>query len=244
MFGFLPVCLVSWSILGMSFQDLELEVPIFFQGRGTKRFLKSDLNGIRWSPVFRLYKTTFDMCCALAAMPVILLLAVLLLIVNPVLNPGPLMFVQKRMGRNRQAFYMYKFRTMLPSGDTARGPEAGLETDRITALGGFLRRTRVDELPNFINVLLGEMSVIGPRPDAIEHAEYFSQLIGHYNERFRVKPGITGLAQIEHGYADGAEATALKAMYDQRYVEASCGRLDVYIALRTIFVMASGFGAK
>lgn len=228
----------------MSFQDLELDVPIFFQGRGTTRFLKSDLNGIRWSPVFRVYKATFDLCCALAAMPFILLIAVMLLVVNPVLNPGPLMFVQKRMGRNRHAFYMYKFRTMLPSGSAARDPEAGLETDRITALGGFLRRTRVDELPNFINVLLGEMSVIGPRPDAIEHAEYFSRLIDHYNERFRVKPGITGLAQIEFGYADGAEATARKAMYDQRYVEASCGRLDVYIAIRTIFVMATGFGAK
>lgn len=107
-----------------------------------------------------------------------------------------------------------------------------------------MRKTRIDELPNFINVLRGEMSVIGPRPDAIEHAERYLEEIPHYNYRYLVKPGITGLAQIESGYAEGIKATAIKAHYDQVYVETSCGRLDVYIAWRTIRVMLTGFGAK
>ena len=86
--------------------------------------------------------------------------------------------------------------------------------------------------------------MVGPRPDSRPHAELFLDTIPHYAYRYMVKPGITGLAQIEMGYAEGTEATAIKAHYDQRYVESSCGRLDVFIAMRTVSVMVTGFGAK
>jgi lipopolysaccharide/colanic/teichoic acid biosynthesis glycosyltransferase len=180
----------------------------------------------------------------LLALPLVLGIALVLLLLNPWYNPGPLFFVQERLGRHRQPFRMIKFRTMTVAPARARGCEDGVETCRITPLGAILRKSRLDELPNFLNVLRGEMSTIGPRPDCREHAEQYLKTIPHYAYRYMVKPGISGLAQIEMGYAEGSEQTALKAHYDQLYVETSCGRLDVYIAWRTLIVMMTGFGAK
>ena len=197
-----------------------------------------------WSYTFKIYKKTFDFTLAVIAMPAITAIAVVLLIANPFLNPGPLMFVQERLGRHRVPFRVYKFRTMAVASEMVRTADQGVEHTRITRLGRLMRKTRLDEMPNFINVLRGEMSVIGPRPDAIEHAEHYLEAIPHYSYRYLVRPGITGLAQIESGYAEGMDATAVKAHYDQLYVETSCGRLDVYIAWRTLRVMLTGFGAK
>lgn len=228
--------------------DLELTVPAFFQGRRRHKYPSNHLAPDHWSLVFRVYKKCFDVGLSLFALPLILGLAATLLVLNPFLNPGPLFFTQERLGRHRRPFRMIKFRSMTacPSGadGSGRGAHDGVETHRITRLGAILRKSRLDELPNFINVLRGEMSVIGPRPDSRAHAEQFLETIPHYSYRYMVKPGITGLAQIEMGYAEGAEETSLKAHYDQLYVESSCGRLDVFIAWRTLFVMGTGFGAK
>ena len=224
--------------------EIELSVPAFFQGRARHSYDMTARRPAHWSRRFRFYKTVFDMALGLLAMPVILSFAFMLFLLNPWLNPGPVFFRQERLGRYRAPFTMYKFRTMTDAPEEARGVHDGLEEHRITPLGRFLRRTRLDELPNFFNVLRGEMSVIGPRPDARAHAEQYLLRIPHYGYRYLVKPGITGLAQIETGYAEGVEATARKAHYDQLYVETSCGRLDVYIAWRTVRVMLTGFGAK
>jgi lipopolysaccharide/colanic/teichoic acid biosynthesis glycosyltransferase len=197
-----------------------------------------------WTTGFRIFKALTDRLCGLAALPAIALLGLVLLLINPLVNPGPLFFRQERMGRNGRPFRMWKFRTMRPAPVIERAPEAPVERDRITPLGRILRRTRLDELPNFINVLRGEMSLIGPRPDAIEHARHFSGSVPGYRTRLRVLPGITGLAQVELGYTEGASLTAVKAQYDRLYVERSCLRLELYIIRRTVFVMLSGFGAK
>lgn len=225
--------------------DLDLSVPEFFQGRARYSYPATHSAPDHWSRTFRLYKKSFDIFLGLVALPLIVALSALLLILNPWLNPGPLFFTQERLGRHRVPFRVIKFRTMVQSGTGGgRGAEDGVEHHRITPLGAFLRLSRLDELPNFLNVLKGEMSTIGPRPDSREHAELFLDAIPHYAYRYMVKPGITGLAQIEMGYAEGSEQTALKAHYDQLYVETSCGRLDVYIAWRTLMVMVTGFGAK
>lgn len=197
-----------------------------------------------WSFKFRVFKTVFDYGFAVVALPLIIMLAAVLLVLNPYFNPGPLFFRQARIGQYGQLFHMWKFRSMVPSGSDVRDPNAALEEDRITGLGRLLRVTRIDEIPNFINVLYGEMSVIGPRPDAASHVEYYTPRVRGYSERHRVKPGITGLAQVEQGYVEDEEATAVKAKYDNMYVSRSCGRLDLYIIVRTFHVMLSGFGAK
>lgn len=197
-----------------------------------------------WSFKFRVFKTGFDYGTALLALPIIGVFCLVLQLLNPFLNPGPLFFRQKRTGRLGREFTMWKFRTMLPAASAVRDPDAPLEVNRITRLGRLLRRTRLDELPNFFNVLRGEMSVVGPRPDAANHADFFSESIHGYANRHMVKPGITGLAQVEHGYAEGRNATERKAKYDNLYVLRSCGRLDLYIVFRTVFVIFRGFGAK
>jgi len=228
--------------------DLDLSVPNFFQGQYRYSYAATDPGPAHWSLTFRVYKATFDVALSLIALPFVALIAVLLFVLNPAFNPGPVFFRQKRLGRQCTPFTMWKFRTMtcaskLPGG-AERGADDGVEQHRITPLGRLLRKSRIDELPNFFNVLKGEMSVIGPRPDSLSHAERYLLTIPHYAHRYLVKPGITGLAQIESGYAEGTEATALKAHYDQLYVETSCGRLDVWIAWRTAFVVFTGSGAK
>ena len=225
-------------------QSLPLSVPTFFRGRNRHGYGFDDREPVHWSRFFRAYKLSFDIGLSIMVLPVIIVVALVLLILNPWLNPGPLFFRQERLGWHQVPFRVLKFRTMTEAPNSCRSHECGLETHRITPLGRILRGSRIDELPNFINVLRGEMSVVGPRPDAANHAHSYLSEIPHYRLRYLVKPGITGLAQIELGYAEGTEATSLKAHYDQLYVETSCGRLDVWIAWRTIYVMLSKHGAK
>lgn len=196
------------------------------------------------SAKFMVFKVGFDYLCAIVALPIIAVMAFLLLILNPFLNPGPVFFRQNRIGRHGRPFRMWKFRTMAPSSAEARDPNAQVEADRITRLGGLMRKTRLDEIPNMINVLRGEMSVVGPRPDAANHVAYYSGRVHGYFERHRVKPGITGLAQVEQGYVEDEDATFVKAKYDNLYVDRVCIRLDAYIIFQTFRVMVGGIGAK
>ncbi|MFV0490283.1 MAG: sugar transferase [Pseudorhodobacter sp.] len=222
-----------------------LTVPFFFRRKQTSRYRNDNAFSPDWTWRFRAYKYLFDKTLAVLGLVVASQFGGLLLFLHPFLNPGPLFYRQERYGKDKKSFVMWKFRTMLPEDPgQQRGATCGLETGRITILGAALRKYRIDELPNFLNVLLGQMSVIGPRPDIASHACHYCQEISHYNYRFKIKPGITGLAQIESGYAEGIEATARKAHFDRIYVQSSCTRMDAYIALRTIGVMISGFGAK
>ena len=158
-------------------------------------------------------------------------------------NPGPLFFSQKRMGREGKVFTVLKFRTMRVAPAVARGPDDPLERHRITPLGRWLRRTRVDELPQLWNVLIGQMSLIGPRPDLLEHAEAYVALVPRYNERHGVRPGISGLAQVRMGYAEGVALTARKARLDMIYIRRAGWRMEWLILRRTVIVLLTGFGA-
>lgn len=189
-------------------------------------------------------KRVADIVVACLGLPVVCVVALALLILNPFFNPGPLIFTQRRFGLNRREFTIFKFRSMRPDKGEGRGPEDPLEVDRITPLGGFIRRTRLDELPQLVNVLRGEMSIIGPRPDAAEHADKFCKAIDSYSKRFAVRPGITGLAQVYAGYAEGMMATKRKARYDKIYLERQTWRLDLLIFAQTIRVVLTGFGAR
>ncbi len=191
-------------------------------------------------------KRAFDLLVATFGLIVMGVFAVVLFVLNPLLNPGPLFFRQERMGQNGEPFMMWKFRTMsvCTEGKSARPALAPLEADRITPFAALLRRYRIDELPNFINVFKGEMSVIGPRPDAWDHAVLFSDTVPYYRNRFRVQPGITGLAQVRGGYAECSDATRRKARFDHVYIRKSGWRMELYIVWKTLQVLMTGFGAK
>jgi len=193
---------------------------------------------------FRLFKLTFDKSVALICLPIIAMVALALLVLNPAYNPGPLFFSQTRMGRHGKPFRMIKFRTMLTTSQVTRSHEDGVEETRITRLGRILRKYRIDELPNMINVLRHEMSVIGPRPDAWDHATAFAEKVPGYMARHAVFPGITGLAQVRQGYAEGIDQTVAKARLDRVYIRQQGFGSELQIIMDTIRVILSGFGAR
>ena len=135
---------------------------------------------------------------------------------------------------------------MSVAGEGERGPDDPVELHRITPLGRWLRRTRrIDELPQlFTTSIRGEMSLIGPRPDLLDHAKAYVAVVPRYRERLSVRPGISGLAQVRMGYAEGIGLTARKARLDQVYIRKAGWRLEMLILRRTFLVMASGFGAR
>lgn len=191
-----------------------------------------------------LAKMAIDCVFCGLALPFLGLLCIALTIVNPFVNPGPLFFRQERMGQGGRPFVMWKFRTMSESHSAARAHDAPLEHDRITKLGHFLRKTRMDELPNMFNIIKGDMSLVGPRPDAIEHARAYSVRIPRYRRRLAAKPGITGLAQVRSGYADTKRAVMLKARHDSFYIDRASLLLDLHIIWCTVGVVIRGTGAR
>ena len=167
------------------------------------------------------------------------LLAVIALAVR-LSGPGPVIFVQVRQGRFHQPFRMYKFRSMHADASAADGfTRPGDE--RITRVGRVLRRTRMDELPQLVNVLRGEMSLVGPRPEALEFARRMHEELPLYELRYLVRPGLTGHAQLMHGYAmDNAADTRVRLSYDLYYLCNYSMRMDLRIMLRTLLFLTRG----
>lgn len=190
-----------------------------------------------------LLKRAFDIAGGLCLLVPLALAAVLLVMCNPFLNRGPLLFVQDRMGFHCAPFAAFKFRSMSQSTHAVRGAFDPLETDRITGLGHFMRKTRIDELPQIINVLRGEMSLIGPRPDSYDHARVYLREVPGYRDRHQIKPGISGLAQTEIGYVDGLDGVQRKVAADLHYIANACLRFDLWITWRTVVVVLTRRGA-
>lgn len=189
-------------------------------------------------------KRVFDVAVAVLALPTVAVAAGLLWVLNPLFNRGPVFFRQERMGRNCERFTILKFRTMREGEAAARGPDDPVEDARITPLGRLLRRSRLDELPQFLNILSGEMSLIGPRPDVWDHAVHYVETVPGYRARHTVRPGITGLAQVDGGYAEGIRATVEKTRADLTYIDGRGLRMEAYILRRTVEVVFTGAGAR
>ncbi len=193
------------------------------------------------SATFLVCKRLFDICFSLLLLPILVALVVILLLANPAMNTGPLFFVQRRMGKNCAPFQALKFRTMRP-GAVHRSADDPLEEERITPLGAFLRQCRLDELPQILNVLRGEMSLIGPRPDCFDHAVVFVQDVPGYRDRHKVLPGISGYAQTEVGYAEGIEATMRKVQADLFYISNRSIFFEAWIFWRTVITVVGRAG--
>ncbi len=215
------------------------------------RAVATDMNMWADGPSFKYHRFSFaltkrlmDLSFALLCLPIMLVLAFGIFVANPIWNPGKLFFRQRRMGRHGKPFTMWKFRTMLDNGAAVRDANAPLDADRITSLGRLLRRSKLDELPNILNILTGDMSLIGPRPDAFEHATEYALSVPRYRKRFTVRPGITGLAQVRGGYADNLRSVRRKARYDSFYIRNRSILLELSIIFATIGVVLSGFGQR
>lgn len=160
-------------------------------------------------------------------------------------SPGSIIFAQERIGQNGKPFTMIKFRSMYKDAEKMTGPKWATEDDpRITPLGNILRKARLDEIPQFINVLKGEMSLVGPRPERAYFIEKLKQEIPWYIQRIKMKPGITGWAQVKHKYDATIDDVKQKVMYDLYYFENMSLVLDLKILVRTILVVLTGKGAR
>jgi lipopolysaccharide/colanic/teichoic acid biosynthesis glycosyltransferase len=174
----------------------------------------------------------------------------LLLVVLPIVglliyldSPGPIFYSQIRVGYQKRLFRVYKFRSMYPaSGRTGHMVWAKAHDARITRFGRFLRASHLDELPQMLNILRGEMSLIGPRPELPTFSNELEEKIPYYNQRFSIKPGLTGWAQVKHHYGDTIEDERIKLQYDLDYIKKRSCAMDISIIVRTVVEVVSGHG--
>ncbi len=185
----------------------------------------------------------FDLTFALVTFILFLPLWILVAIAIKLDSRGTVLYSQERVGYGGKTFRIYKFRTMVQDAEKQTGPTWASKSDpRITRVGQFLRKTRIDEIPQLLNVLAGNMSVIGPRPERPYFVEKFKENIPMYGNRLKVKPGLTGLAQVESGYDESEEDVKRKLSYDITYIQKQNILLDLKIMFKTIWVVLTGKG--
>jgi lipopolysaccharide/colanic/teichoic acid biosynthesis glycosyltransferase len=195
-------------------------------------------------------KTAADFIVAVIALPVLVPVMLGAATAIALQRDGPVLFRQPRLGHAGRTFIAYKFRTMkvvqIPdNSENARDALATGENDpRITKVGRVLRHFRIDELPQIFNILKGEMSWIGPRPEPEQLSRFFAKEIPFYRYRHVVKPGISGWAQVNQGYASGVDGINTKLKYDFYYIKYFSPWLDILILMRTIKTMLTGFGSR
>ena len=193
-------------------------------------------------------KFFLDWCAALVLLPFLLPLMLVVALLIRLDTPGPAIFAQQRMGFRGRPFTVFKFRSMTVNGDGANDALASAITHendhRITRLGRFLRKARIDELPQIFNVLRGEMSWIGPRPEAVPLSQWYEAELPFYRYRHIVRPGITGWAQVNQGHVADVESVQKKLNYDFYYIKYFSPWLDMLIIARTIKTMLTGFGSR
>jgi lipopolysaccharide/colanic/teichoic acid biosynthesis glycosyltransferase len=229
---------------------------------GTAEGVATEAAGRLPGLAYRLAKRAFDVAGSLSGLLVFAALLPGLGLAIKLDSPGPVFYSQERVGLNRRRrqrpcgseerrkilqpgrpFRIFKLRTMRNDAEAA-GPQWASEGDaRITRVGRFLRKTRLDELPQLWNVLKGDMSLIGPRPERLCFIRQLENEVPHYHERLLVKPGLTGLAQVRNGYDDSLDSVRRKVELDRQYIQ-RCGPLtEAGILLRTVRVVLKGEGA-
>lgn len=192
---------------------------------------------------YRIRKRLMDLAIVVAVLPVALPILAAGALAVLVSMGRPVLFVQPRTGQGGRVFRMYKLRTMQHAAET-HGATTVKGDLRVTPVGGVLRRFRVDELPQLLNVLKGEMSIVGPRPEWVLLSEKYSRDLPAYVYRHLVRPGITGWAQVRGGYASDLAETRTKVGYDLFYIKNLSFSLDVQILLRTVWTLLTGGGAR
>lgn len=201
--------------------------------------------GFRMTPFMRSYKRIYDIIFSVIGLLIAAPLFPLLALVIKLDSPGPIFYKQLRVGENELEYFVYKFRTMGQDAEKQTGAIWAQKDDpRVTRIGQFLRKTRLDEIPQLYNVLKGDMSFIGPRPERMAFVERLKETIPFYSTRHFVKPGVTGWAQVCYPYGASDEDALEKMRYDLYYIKNYSIFLDFRIIIDTIRVVLTGFGGR
>lgn len=214
------------------YEDMTYRVPVQFVGKDFYKyfpFSRSNKNKL-----YLFFQRLFDILISIVGVLGGVLLLPIIFIGNLIANKGPLFYVQKRVGKNSTIFNMIKFRTMIKNAEDSGAVWAKKNDIRITPFGKFLRNTRLDEVPQFVNILKGEMSLIGPRPERPHFVKELSQVLPFYETRHIIKPGLTGWAQVKTRYGDSVDDSLLKLQYDLYYIKHRSFFLDVNIFIKTL----------
>ena len=214
------------------YEELLYRVPIQFVGKDFYKYFPFSRSNENKLYIF--FQRTFDIIIAIIGLIAGLFLTPFILIGNMIGNKGPLFYTQDRVGRNSKSFRIIKLRTMTINAEKDGVKWAQKDDKRVTAFGRFLRRSRLDEFPQFYNVLKGEMSIIGPRPERPFFVNELSRIIPFYQTRHIIKPGLTGWAQVKTSYGSTIEDSLTKLQYDLYYIKHRSVFLDFNIAIKTL----------
>ncbi len=229
-----------------------LDSPSFYE-QLTGKLLIEDIqpswfiysNGFRVTPARRVWKRVMDILFSMAGILIVLPGLPFVALSIKWSSSGPVLFKQKRVGERGHEFTLIKFRTMCDNAELETGPVWASEDDpRITKLGSWFRKMRIDEIPQLVNVLRGEMSFIGPRPERREFVEQLSEKIPYYGKRHFVKPGVSGWAQVRYPYGASERDALEKLRYDLYYIKNYSITLDLMIVLETVKVVLFGRGGR
>ena len=201
-----------------------------------------ELGELDAKPVYSFFKRFFDIVLSLFALIVLFIPMLIIAVIVKLTSPGSVLYKQERLGKDGVSFEIIKFRSMYADAEKNGAQWSDGENDeRITPFGKFLRRTRMDELPQFAQILTGKMSLVGPRPERECFYEKFETYIHGFSERLKVKPGLTGLAQVSGGYDLRPEE---KVVYDIEYIKKRSLLLDLKCMLLTVRIIFSHNGAR
>jgi len=214
------------------YEELLYRVPIQFVGKDFYKYFPFSRSNENKLYIF--FQRTFDIIIAIIGLLAGLILIPFIIIGNMIGNKGPLFYTQDRVGRNSKTFRIMKLRTMTINAEKDGVKWAQKDDKRVTAFGRFLRRSRLDEFPQFYNVLKGEMSIIGPRPERPFFVNELSRIIPFYQTRHIIKPGLTGWAQVKTSYGSTIEDSLTKLQYDLYYIKHRSVFLDFNIAIKTL----------
>lgn len=215
------------------------------RGKVQTRHLAENATGtLAPNPFYMTFKRVWESSLIILSFPITLPIMAITALCIRLESPGNIMFIQERVGQGGKCFSIYKFRSMTVKAADAEDKFATQEQARVTRVGKIIRKFRIDELPQFFNVLKGDMALIGPRPEQESFVKDFEEQIPFYGYRHMVKPGITGWAQVVQGYADDVDSTSEKVSYDLYYIKYLSIWLDINIVFKTIRTMLTGFGAK
>ncbi len=222
--------------MAMLYEELLGQVPVAHLGN---KWLPAPFWSRSLLPTFyRTFKRLIDIMAALIGLVCALPLFPIVALAIYLDCPGPIFYLQERLGSSGKPFRVIKFRSMVPNAErNGQAIWATRNDQRITRMGTFMRRTRIDELPQLLNVLKGEMSFVGPRPERAQFVDMLHEQIPFYRARLSVKPGLTGWAQINYGYGSTVEDAQMKLQYDLYYIKHRSLTLDVLIIFRTIMVV-------
>lgn len=247
--GVLPVR----EILSCKLSGVEVVDDVSFYEQMTGKLLLESIqpswflfgDGFRVTDFMRFHKRLLDIVFAFFGILLVAPLLPLIALAIKLDSPGPVLFRQLRVGEGEKLFHVAKFRSMRQDAEVATGAVWAQKNDpRVTRLGRFLRKSRLDELPQLFNVLMGEMSLVGPRPERPEFVEKLNERIPYYSKRHFVKPGVTGWAQVRYPYGASEEDALEKLRYDLYYVKNYSLLFDLTIILETVKVCLFGRGGR